>query len=171
MKNTPLDVEIDKLTNSIENSLTGEVFNTEIVRLSEKDKHQIPKTDWLFDWHSEVSDLKKEVFKLTTTNNPTIIQGLLSIEDKEDHIFMHLIESAKFNRGKSKVYLGVPANLVAFACKISFDRGYEGYVAFDAKTALKKHYEQMLGATHFRGQRMYIQTNAAAKLISQYFQT
>ena len=111
----------------------------------------------------------KEVYKLTTVNNPTIIQGLLSIEDKQDHIFMHLIESAKFNKGKSKVYLGVPGNLVAFACKVSVDKGYEGFLAFDAKTALIKHYEQSLYATHFRGLRMFIETNAALKLISQYF--
>lgn len=54
---------------------------------------------------------------------------------------------------------------------MAFDKGYVGYVAFDAKTVLIKHYEQTLGATHFRGLRMYIQTNAAAKLISQYFQS
>ncbi len=170
MNNIPLDFEIDKLTNSIENLLTDEIFDTEIVRLIEKDAKKIIKTEWLFDWRKELKDESKEVFKLSTINNQTIIQGLLSIEDMQDHIFMHLIESAKFNKGKSKVYLGVPGNLVAFACKISFDRGYEGYVAFDAKTVLINHYEQMLGATHFRGQRMYIQTNAAAKLISQYFQ-
>ena len=37
---------------------------------------------------------------------------------------MHLIESNKFNRGAKKVYLGVPGNLVAFACKYSFEKGY-----------------------------------------------
>jgi hypothetical protein len=36
-KNRPLDFEIDKLTNSIENTSTGEVFDTEIVRLTSKD--------------------------------------------------------------------------------------------------------------------------------------
>jgi predicted cation transporter len=82
---------------------------------------------------------------------------------------MHLIESAKFNKGKSKVYLGVPGNLVAFACKVSIDKGYEGFLAFDAKTTLIKHYEQSLHATHFRGVRMFIETSAALKLISQYF--
>lgn len=61
------------------------------------DTKQIRKTEWQFDWHSELNDLTKEVYKLTTVNNPTIIQGLLSIEDKQDHIFMHVIESAKFN--------------------------------------------------------------------------
>ena len=38
-----LDFIIDKLTNSIENSSTGEVFNTEIVKLTEKDKKKILK--------------------------------------------------------------------------------------------------------------------------------
>ena len=33
-----LDIEIDKLTNSIENILTGEIFDTEIVRLMDIDK-------------------------------------------------------------------------------------------------------------------------------------
>jgi hypothetical protein len=76
---------------------------------------------------------------LTTVANPSIIQGLVSIENKQDHIFMHLIESAKFNKGKTKVYYGVPGNLVAFVCKVSVNKGYEGFLAFDAKSALIKH--------------------------------
>ena len=85
----------------------------------------------------------------------------LSIEDKGDHIFMHLVESAKFNKGKSKAYFGVAGNLVAFACKQSMERGYDGYVAFDSKTVLIEHYIKSLGANHLRGQRMYINDNAA----------
>lgn len=164
-----LDFIIDKLTNSIENISTGEVFNTEIVKLVNVDFKQIKKADWVFDWHKELKDKSKEIYKLTTANNPTIIQGLVSVEDKQDHIFMHLIESAKFNKGKKKIYIGVPGNLVAFACKVSVDKGYEGFLAFDAKSALIKHYEQSLHATHFRGLRMFIETSAALKLISQYF--
>ena len=117
--NIELDFIIDKLTNSIENTLTGEVFDTEIVSLKNTDFKQIKKINWQFDWLTELKDKTKEIYKLTTVNNPTIIQGLLSIEDKQDHIFMHLIESAPFNRGKEKIYLGVPGNLVAFGCKIS----------------------------------------------------
>jgi hypothetical protein len=37
-KDRGLDFEVDKLTNSIENILTGEVFDTEIVRLMDSDK-------------------------------------------------------------------------------------------------------------------------------------
>lgn len=168
-ENRGLDFEIDKLTNSIENTMTGEVFDTVIVKLKEIDKKQIKKDDWQFDWSKELKDATKEVYKLTTLNNPTIIQGLVSIEDKQDHVFMHLIESSKFNKGKAKMYLGVPGNLVAYACKIAFEKGYEGFLAFDAKTSLIKHYQESLGATHFRGQRMFIETKSAKKLIKQYF--
>lgn len=170
-RTTQLEFEIDRLTNSIKNILTGEVFDTDIRRISIKESKQIKKTEWLFDWHEEIREKSNEVYKLTTANNPKIIQGLLSIEDINDHIFMHLIESANFNKGKNKVYLGVPGNLVAFACKVSFEKGYEGFVAFDSKTALIKHYQQTLGAIHFRGQRMYMDTIAAGRLVSKYFKT
>lgn len=174
MKNSrhePLEFVIDKITNSIENTSTGEVFDTEVVRMTLKDIRQIRKGDWQFQWVQEIKDKSKEVYKLTTTNNPTIIQGLISIEDKQDHIFMHLIESAKFNKNKNKVYLGVPGNLVAYACKISVEKGYEGFLAFDAKTTLIKHYQESLYATHFRGLRMFIETRAALILITQYFKS
>jgi hypothetical protein len=171
VKKPPLEFEIDKLTNSIENTSTGEVFDTVIVRLTDEDLQLIRKSEWQFDWRNEIKDKTKEVYKLTTENNPAIIQGLLSIEDKQDHIFMHLIESSKFNRGKDKIYFGVPGNLVAYACKVSVDKGYHGFLAFDAKTALIKHYQETLHATHFRGLRMFIETNAALSLISQYFKS
>jgi hypothetical protein len=164
-----IDLEIDKLTNSVENSLTGEVFDTEITRVSKGDLKAIRKSEWVFDWKLEFRIPKNEVYKLTTVNNPTIILGLLSIEDKHDHIFMHLIESAKFNKGKDKIYLGVPGNLVAIACKVSLDKGYDGYVAFDSKTVLIEHYKQILGATHLIRQRMFVDPIAAHKLISRYF--
>ena len=82
---------------------------------------------------------------------------------------MHLIESAPFNKGKDKVYAGVPGNLVAFACKLSFQRGFEGYLSFLSKTNLINHYEKTLGAIHVGGNLMIINTVAALKLINKYF--
>ena len=82
---TGLGFIIDKLTNSIENTFTGEVFDTEITFLTNAAKKSIKKSDWQFDWLKE-------------------------IEDKSN-------------------------------------------------------------ATHFRGQRMFIETSAALKLISQYFKS
>jgi hypothetical protein len=169
MNENLLDFEIDKLTNSIENTLTGEIFETEIVRITSKEQKLIKNSVWLFDWRLEINNSERQVFSLSTIHNSAIIQGLMCVEDKKDHIFLHLLESAKFNKGKNKLYLGVAGNLVAFACKMSFEKGYDGFIAFDSKTALIKHYEQTLGATLFRGQRMFIKTYAAQILVNTYF--
>lgn len=68
-KITALDFIIDKLTNSIENTSTGEVFDTVVVQMTSVDKKQIIKTDWQFNWHNELKDKTKELYKLTTANN------------------------------------------------------------------------------------------------------
>jgi len=93
----------------------------------------------------------------------------VSIEIKVDHVYMHLIESAGFNSGKNKMYLGVPGNLVAFACKIAFEKGFEGNIAFTAKTKLIEHYEKTLGASHFGNRLMILSTPAAQHLVNKYF--
>ena len=168
-RETYVDIEIDKLTNSIENVVSGDIFDTEIMQLFSGDIKEIKKSEWLFEWRKQLKLTDRETFKLVIKNNTKIIQGLISLSDRKDHIYMHLIESSKFNKGKNKVYAGVPGNLVAFACQTSFDKGYEGYVAFDAKTSLIKHYQETLYASHFKGTTMFVETPAALKLIDQYF--
>jgi hypothetical protein len=165
-----LDFIIDKLTNSIENVVTGDSFATDISLLKSSDLKNTTKTkDWLFDWKYEFQQPERDVFKLTIVNNSEIIQGLICVEVKEDHVYMHLVESAPFNKGKTKVYAGVPGNLVAFACKLSFQRGHDGNVSFIAKTQLIEHYEKSLGAIHFGGRVMIIETKSALQLINKYF--
>jgi hypothetical protein len=165
-----LDFLIDKLTNSIENVITGDSFATDISVLTQQDLKIVSKKNgWLFNWRDELKEPARDVFKLTIVNNPTIVQGLISLEVKEDHVYMHLVESAPFNKGKTKVYSGVSGNLVAFACKLSFQRGHEGNIAFLSKTQLIEHYEKTLGAFHFGGRIMIIEKQAALKLIRKYF--
>ena len=169
-KKTCIDIEIDKLTRCIENTVTRESYPTKVLSVAKEDLAKIKKDKtWTFDWDKEHKALNREVYKLTTLDNREVVQGLMSLEIKVDHVYMHLIESASFNRGKSKMYLGVPGNLVAYACKAAFERGFEGYVAFDAKTALIRHYQETLCATLFRGTKMYISTPAALRLVKQYF--
>lgn len=86
-KTNLFDFEIDKLTNSVENTLTGEIFDTEVAKITWQTRRLIKKSDWLFDWQLELKATSKEVFKLTTVNNSDIIQGLICFEDKKDHIF------------------------------------------------------------------------------------
>lgn len=128
---------IDKLTNSIINTISGDSFQTEVSVLTKTDLKSITKKEgWNFNWKSEFQDIQKEVYKLTIINNPNIIQGLLSISIFEDHIYMNLLESAPFNIGKTK---------------------------------LIKHYEETLGAYHFKNQRMIIETEPARSLVKKYF--
>lgn len=165
-----LDFIIDKLTNSIENINSGDSFPTEISLLSSEELKKITKNNgWIFNWKNEFKKPKNEIYKLTISNNPNIIQGLVSLEIKSDHVFMNLIESAPFNIGRNKTYLGVPGNLVAFACKLSFQRGHEGFVSFIAKTQLIEHYKKSLGAINIGGQLMIINNNTALHLIGKYF--
>ena len=165
-----LDFLIDKLTNSIENVQSGDSFPTDISLLTISELKSINKKNgWRFNWNNEMKVPERDIYKLTIANNPTIIQGIISLEVKPDHVYMHLIESAPFNIGKHKTYFGVPANLVAFGCKLSFQRGGEGYVSFTAKTKLIDHYIESLGAVHFGGHLMVITTPVALKLINKYF--
>jgi len=165
-----IDFLIDKLTNSIENVTTGDSFQTVVSLLTKSDLKAISrKNDWEFDWKSEFKQPEREIYKLTIAGNTSIIQGLMSIEIKSDHVYLHLVENAPFNKGNSKVYAGVPGNLVAFACRLSFQRGHEGNVSFLSKSQLIDHYERTLGAFHFGGRIMIIETRAALKLIATYF--
>ncbi len=171
-KETGLDFEVDKLTNSIENIVTGDSFATDISIVTFADLKKITKKDkWQFDWKFEYKQPEREVYKITIVNNQQTIQGLISLEIKPDHVYMHLVESAPFNKGKTKMYAGVPGNLVAFACKLSFQRGHDGTVSFFSKSQLVQHYIDSLGAMHVGGRIMIIDTIAALKLIDKYFAT
>ena len=163
-------VEIDTLTNSIVNTISGDSFPTDVHYVTKADlKNTTKKNGWLFNWTSEFILSDRQVFKLTIRNNPEIVQGLLSISDYNDHYYLHLVESAPFNLGRNKLYEGVPGNLFAFTCKTSWDKGYQGFVSFTSKTKLVDHYEKTLGATHVGGNKMVIYPQEALKLIRKYF--
>jgi len=164
-----LAFEIDELTNSIQNVITGDSFDTEVTILSKVELKLLTKNNWIFDWKKEFGNQNKQIYKLTIAKNPKIIQGLISLEDRNDHIFMHLIESANFNKGKNKVYVGVAGNLIAFACKVSKENGYEGIVSFFAKTKLVEHYKESLGAKVLFGNQMIVDELNANRLIYKYF--
>jgi hypothetical protein len=167
-----LDIRIDKLTNSILNTISGDSFPTDVHTVNKTDlKIASKKNGWLFSWTTEVKYKDRQVYKLTIRDNPNIIQGLVSISDYNDHFYLHLVESAPFNLGKNKLYEGVPGNLFAFTCKQSWDKGYQGFVSFTSKTKLIEHYTNSLGAIHVGSHKMVIFPNEALKLIKKYYPT
>jgi hypothetical protein len=163
---------IDKITNSIEDRITGESFQTILKPVTKEDLKIITKKNgWSFSWKKEYNEENRQIYKLLIVENPQI-HGLISFEPlkSEQFIELHLIENAPHNFGANKQFLGVAANMVAFACKTSFELGFEGFVAFTAKTKLVKHYIETLGARLlFGNSRMGIFTEEAKILVNSYY--
>ena len=64
-----LDIHIDKLTNSIENAVTGDKFQTDIILISPADlKVATKKNGWMFDWRKEYKEPTRDIYKLTIVN-------------------------------------------------------------------------------------------------------
>ncbi len=166
-----LNQRIDKITNSIEERKTGLTLETKVLPLAKHELLKIRKADgWKFSWRKEMAMGNRIVYKLIIVNEPSKVQGLLCLSIEEGFIFMHLIESAPGNIGSLKHYMGVPANLVAFACKLSFEYGFSGEIAFDSKTVLINHYKRTLGAILlFPPKRMAILSEQAGKLVNSYY--
>jgi hypothetical protein len=163
---------VDKITNSIEERISGKSFSTILQLVTQDDIKTIHKKDgWSFSWKKEYKEPNRQIYKLLVVGNPQI-QGLISFEPikSEQYIEMHLIESAPHNLGADKQFLGVAGNMVAFVCKTSFEMGFEGFVAFTAKSRLVPHYTETLGARLlFGNSRMAIFTEEAKNLVNSYY--
>lgn len=166
-----LQTKIDKITNSVEERATGNSIETRILPLPVHELKTITKKrQWKFNWRTEAANPQRIVYKLIVSSDAGTIQGLISVSIEQGYIFMHLLESAPHNIGKIKKYLGVPGNLVAYVCRLSFEYGFSGEVAFDSKTVLINHYKETLGAVLlFPPKRMAILSPQAKKLVNSYY--
>jgi hypothetical protein len=169
---TQIAFVVDKITNSVEERISGKSFPTTLQLVTREDIKGVHKKDgWSFSWKKEYKEPNRQIYKLLIPDNQQI-QGLISFEaiKSQQYIEMHLIENAPHNYGPTKQYLGVAANMVAFVCKMSFEMGFEGFVAFTAKSRLVKHYTETLGARLlFGNNRMAIFTEEAKNLVNSYY--
>lgn len=153
---------------TVENAQTHEIFEARIDRIMPGQRIMVGRPNFDFSWKAEISNPERQVFKLTTALNSSKISGLLSLTPQQGSICMNLLESARFNRSPNKQYLRVAGNLIAYACRLSYQMGNDGYVYFDAKTSLIDHYRQAYGATQFGRQLMAIEPAAAYRLLDYY---
>ena len=87
MKPVLLDFIVDKLTDSIENVVSGDRFATGITLITVADLKTVTrKNSWQFDWKHEFRQPNRDVYKLTIVNNEAVIQGLICLEIKSDHV-------------------------------------------------------------------------------------
>ena len=79
-----IDIEVDKLTNSIVNRVSGDSFATDILAVTKVELKKITKKNaWNFNWVDEFKKSDRVVYKLTIIGNPDIIQGLASIRNEK----------------------------------------------------------------------------------------
>ena len=82
------DFIIDRLTNSIINTIYGDSFPTEVSLLTKADLKQAQKKiGWLFNWRQELGLPDREVYKLTIVNNPNIIKRNYQSHNKSRSCF------------------------------------------------------------------------------------
>lgn len=168
----PVDIIIDSLTDCLISSEDGKKYNTDFVRIKKTVLHteakKLKKEGWLFDWDKPYLD-NEEVYGLRISGQDEL-EGLIAIHHYPSNLYSYvsLVESAPHNRIDKK-YIGVGAHLFAIACKLSYEVGNKGFLAFDAKTKLIKHYQEVLGAEPIGGQRMIIDDTHAKILIDKYF--
>lgn len=165
-----LDVQFDGFARSVIDTKTRRSCATVIRPWRELLAGEFASTSqWNFNWLKETRVDNRNVHGLLLRRSNRI-EGLVSLEPASDHVFVHLLESAPHNRGPSKLFEGVPGNLVAFACAVSFNAGHRGHLALDAKTELINHYEETLGAIRVgSGTRMILDEPAADELIRRCY--
>lgn len=104
---------------------------------------------WRFNFskHSKGKDF--ETYILTTDKTPEIIEGCLIINTKIKYqVYMAFVEVAPHNRGVAKKYDRVAGCLIAFACRQSFIKGREGYLAFDVMEEKEEDAMKLMNMYH-----------------------
>lgn len=144
----------------------------ELYPVSFKPLRPIDIEEQLHDWNENLNwslyfgFSNVEVYKMVIRGDD-VIQGAIALERKEDHVWIHLIESIP-NERKELDLIG--EHLIAFACKRSKDFGHDGAIGFRSKTKkrLMEYYIHEVGAEHIGNGLMLIDESVAEHLIMLY---
>jgi len=160
-----VDIQIDRLTDCLVDRETGNVVGTKYVERTTT----ITKKEcrgWKFDW-STTQKNGYTVYELFVEGDDTV-QGRISLTIVGGVAEVDIVESAPHNYGHTGKYEGIGGHLFAIACQISMEAGCDGFVAFTAKTNLVDYYKRTLKAQIIKGNRMYLDDEAANILIDKY---
>lgn len=146
-------VTIDELTPCLQNTLTGELIETEVVQIRRKSFLQKfnRKNGWYTSWANLSED--NEIFALVIKGTIDI-QGLLAIRNNSEMrtAFVTWMVSAPHNNpqlANYKKYTGVGGHLFAIAASKSEEYGYHcEMTGFAANRELLAHYINELHAIH-----------------------
>ncbi len=135
----------------LEETVSGEEFEALIEPIIPNDFKAIKKDKVRFNSFNWNLYKNKEVYKLRLATDESIL-GLMCLIDHPgdgiNAIEIELLEIGADNRGGKKKLANIAGCLIAFACRESFKRGYEGWVFLVPKTSLLEHYTAKYGFTH-----------------------
>lgn len=143
------------------------LLRANIEPVAKKDYTSIEQSkEFAFDWRMERDN---DVYKIYLISKKKEILGLMSIIDykRETRIHINLLEIQAKNQGRGKRIDWIAGCLIAFACQLSFARGYEGFVSLRPKTELIALYRNKYGFRKF-GLFLFIEKEAADFLVQKY---
>ncbi len=146
-------VEIDEMTPCLRDNLTGELVETEVVKVTKKSslKHYTKGTGWYVSW-ADLFDAY-EIYAIKTKDSHQI-QGLAALKNDADFgaTYVAWLCAAPENQptySKRQKYLGVGGHLFAIAAKRSIESGFNGYMyGFAANQKLLLHYQNNFNAEY-----------------------
>ncbi|PUZ26649.1 hypothetical protein GA0116948_102182 [Chitinophaga costaii] len=163
----------------LHNVKTDEKHQAVIEKVVEEDFKHIKKNKARFDSFNWNKFKGQEVYKLRLADSQDIL-GLMCLIDYPPEngmkaLEINLLEVSSENRGQGKKWSGIAGCLIAFACRESFKRGYEGWVFLIPKSELVEHYTKAYGfihvpltTTHRPAGFMELETASARALIKRY---
>lgn len=146
-----INVIIDEFTPCLKDVNTGELVQTEVIRIKRKSflKKYNKKNGWYTNWEKLVDE--NEIYALVIEGTVDI-QGLIALTPNKDMkaVYISWMCTAPQNNkiiSEDVRYLGVGGHLFAIAAKKSLEYGYDGFMyGFAANEKLMKHYVDKLNA-------------------------
>jgi hypothetical protein len=146
-----ITVLIDELTPCLKDNKTGQLIETEVMRVRRKSvlSSYNKKNGWYENW-AKLFD-ENEVYALVIKGTYDI-QGLVAVSERnEDALFISWMVTAPQNNHlltKEKRYNGVGGHLFAIATHLSKAKGYNGNIyGFAMNNKLLSHYVTTFNAT------------------------
>ena len=129
---------------------------------------RLKEDGWKFDWDKSFGAISQKIAYIENDK----IQGLVEFEQVPSSLYnmIYRLELAPENIGKNRKIENVAGTLFAYVAKDSLDAGFEGFVVFQSKTILVKHYVEKYGAKVLFGDRLYFDTQASIALIKKYLE-
>lgn len=159
---------------------SGEKFKAVIEPVTSNDFKAIRKDKGRFNSFNWSKYKDFEVYKLKLATDEAIL-GLMCLVDHPGEginaIEIELLEVASDNRRGQKKLTNIAGCLIAYACRESFKRGYEGWVFLTPKSYLVKHYSAKYGFIYVPIKSssrpegfMELNTSSSLRLIKKYLE-